>query len=180
MEADREQQIDELFHHALARESAERTLFLAEACDGDEELRREVSSLLAAHEEADGFMEKPVVEAATRLIAGHHAGAVINQRIGHYKILKLLGAGGMGEVYLAEDTMLGRRVAVKLLPAHFTTDNERVRRFQREARSVSALNHPNILTIHEIGRSDSTHFIATEFIDGVTLRERMNEARLSL
>jgi len=180
MEADREQQIDELFHAALMRVPAERAAFLAEAGGDDEELRREVSSLLAAHEGADDFMEKPVMEAATRLLADNQARAIINQQIGHYKILKLLGAGGMGEVYLAEDTMLGRRVAVKLLPAHFTTDSERVRRFQREARSASALNHPNILTIHEIGQSDSTHFIATEFIDGVTLRERMNEVRLSL
>src|SRR5437016_11184489 len=97
--------------------------------------------------------------------------------IAQYRVGRLIGAGGMGEVYLAEDEVLGRKVALKLLPARFTQDHERVRRFQREARAVSALNHPNILTIYEIGHADSVHYIATEYIEGETLRDRMASAR---
>ncbi|MBX3278933.1 MAG: protein kinase [Acidobacteria bacterium] len=96
--------------------------------------------------------------------------------LSHYRILSRLGAGGMGEIYLAEDTRLGRRVALKLLPPQFTKDEERVRRFEQEARAASALNHPNILTIYEIGRADDLHFIATEYIEGETLRERLRRA----
>jgi serine/threonine protein kinase len=99
--------------------------------------------------------------------------------IGHYKVISPLGAGGMGEVYLAEDGRLGRKVALKLLSADFTRDVDRVRRFQQEARAASALNHPNIITIFEIGQADTSHFIATEFIDGSTLRHRMS-ANLSI
>src|SRR5215468_1766817 len=102
-----------------------------------------------------------------------------NQLIAHYRILSKLGAGGMGEVYLTEDTKLGRKVALKLLPAEFTRDAGRVRRFEQEARAASALNHPNILTIFEIGEADGGRFIATEYIDGQTLRERLNGDRLS-
>src|SRR6266550_4591047 len=100
--------------------------------------------------------------------------------ISRYRVGRLIGAGGMGEVYLAEDEVLRRKVALKLLPARFTQDHEKLRRFQREARAASALNHPNILTIYEIGESDSVHYIATEFIEGETLRNRMAARRLAL
>src|SRR5262245_18381101 len=102
-----------------------------------------------------------------------------NTAIAHYRLLAPLGAGGMGEVYLAEDTKLSRKVALKLLPAEFTRDAGRVRRFEQEAQAASALNHPNILTIFEIGEANDAHYIATEFIDGQTLRERLKEGRLS-
>ncbi|MEJ7616878.1 MAG: protein kinase [Pyrinomonadaceae bacterium] len=99
---------------------------------------------------------------------------------GHYKVLTLLGSGGMGYVYLAEDTRLGRKAAIKILPVSFTCDKERLRRFEQEAKSASSLNHPNILTIYEIGQTDATHFIATEFVDGLTLRQRLQKTRLKL
>ena len=99
--------------------------------------------------------------------------------IARYRVGRLIGAGGMGEVYLAEDETLNRKVALKLLPARFTRDEERVRRFQREARAASALNHPNIITIYEIGHADSVHYIATEYIEGETLREMMAKRRLN-
>src|SRR5262245_6128575 len=102
-----------------------------------------------------------------------------NTAIAHYRLLAPLGAGGMGEVYLAEDTKLGRKVALKLLPEEFTRDAGRVRRFEQEARAVSALNHPNILTIFEIGEAEGRRYIAAEYIDGQTLRERLNGERLA-
>ena len=131
---------------------------------------------LAAHENAGSFIEKPALDVAAQSLANEiHANpeSMVGRVISHYRIIKRLGAGGMGEVYLAQDLTLGRQVALKLLPAHFTEQAQRLRRFEQEARSASALNHPNILTIYEIGQADSTRYIATEFIDGVTLRERM-------
>ncbi len=102
------------------------------------------------------------------------------QQISHYRVDRLIGAGGMGEVYLAEDDRLRRKVALKLLPARFTMDEERVRRFQREARAASALNHPNIITIHDIGEADGIHYIATEYIDGATLREKVAQRQMTI
>src|SRR5437867_9091477 len=95
----------------------------------------------------------------------------VGTQLGPFEILSPLGAGGMGEVYRARDPRLGREVAIKVLPASFSQDAERLRRFEQEARSASALNHPNIITIHEIGSSDSTAYIAMEFVDGQSLRE---------
>src|SRR5262249_60049394 len=108
------------------------------------------------------------------------ADLTVGQRIGQYKILSLLGRGGMGEVYLAYDSKLGRKVALKLLPASFTQDQERVRRFEQEARAASALNHPNILTIFDIEGMEGVHFIATEYIEGKTLREHIADRKLEL
>jgi len=177
---DRWQQINQLFHSALAHERDQRAAFLVQACAGDEALRAEVESLVASHEQAESFIERPAADVAAELLAGGQNRLGAGQQLGHYTITDLLGAGGMGEVYLAEDLRLGRRIALKLLPAQFTVDGERVRRFEQEARAASALNHPNIVTIYEIGRENSTHFIATEFIDGETLRASLSRSRLSL
>jgi serine/threonine protein kinase len=176
MKPERWQQVDNLFHSALERSAVDRATFLAQACDGDDALRKEVEALLSAHEEAGSFIESPAVEIEARSVLSEDRTELsVGQMIGHYQIISQLGRGGMGEVFLAQDTTLGRKVALKLLPADFTSDMDRVRRFQQEARAASALNHPNIVTIHEVGRVDQRYFIATEFIDGETLRRRSSE-----
>ena len=172
--------IERLYHEALEREQSERASFLAEACEGDEELRREVESLLRFDLRAKHFIESPALEVAARAQAGAQEETLIGRMIGHYRILSLLGEGGMSEVYLALDTSLERRVALKLLPAKFTQDADRLRRFIQEAKAASALNHPNIIIIHEIGVTDDIHFVATEYIEGQTLRQLMEGAPLAL
>src|SRR6185312_6226322 len=129
---------------------------------------------------AGDFIEQPALVHDAQIIFSHTDGNNIGREIGTYRIVDRLGAGGMGEVYLAEDGRLDRLVALKLLPAYFASDDERLGRFQREARSASALNHPNILTIHEVGEADGVRFIATEFIDGQTLRQLIARQQLSL
>jgi eukaryotic-like serine/threonine-protein kinase len=166
------QQVKELFHTALGHEPKERLRYLKEACGGDESLCEEVLSLIASHESGGSFLNAPAFEVAAELFA-EELKPLDGQLIGHYRILELLGRGGMGEIYLAEDTRLDRKVALKLLPEQFTGDASRLARFQREARAASALNHPNIFTIYEIGEAAGSHFIATEFIEGETLRRRM-------
>ncbi len=182
MTVERWQQIKEIFHAALEREPGERRAFLAQACAGDDALRGEVETLIAAHESEGSFIDSPAYEVAAEWLAGAGAAApqLVGQKIGRYKILAELGAGGMGEVYLAEDTTLGRRIALKLLPRSFTNDADRLRRFQQEARNASALNHPNIITIHEIGEQAGRRFIATELIEGQTLRQRLDGGPLDL
>jgi len=173
MTPERWQQIDQLFHSALECDAEQRDAFLREACKGDESLRREVVSLLGSHEEANSFIRTAAEDIAADLMAGRETQLKRGEYVGHYQVVSLLGQGGMGEVYLAHDVRLGRHVALKRLPAKFTLDAERVHRFKQEARAASALNHPNIVTIHEIGRSNSSHFITTEFIEGDTLRQRI-------
>ena len=178
--------VKEVFEAALAQPAAQRAAFLAGVCDGDEVLRREVESLLSSYEHAGSFMQVPAVEAAAESLVGlsrSPADALTltaGQTINHYEVLSTIGKGGMGEVYLAHDTHLARKVALKLLPAEFTQDPHRIQRFQQEARAASALNHPNIITIYEIGKLDATYFIATEFIDGVTLRQKLGGGALPI
>ena len=176
--AEQWQQVQDLFHAALEREPGDRSVFLDKACGGNESLRREVAWLISAHETEDHFIDSPAYVAAGDVLADHHFEP--GEMLAHYKIQGALGRGGMGEVYLAEDTRLNRKVALKLLPPHFTVNPDRVRRFEREARAASALNHPNIVTIYEIGQSNTTHFIATEFVDGKTLRQLINEKPFTL
>src|SRR5436309_8716790 len=146
---ERSQQIDRLLKEALTHPREQRAALLAEACAGDEALRREVESLLAASEEAGGSIETPPSEAADVLLRAKETRAMVGLTLGHYQIQSLLGSGGMGEVYRARDMRLGREVAVKILPEHLRADPEALRRFEREAMAVAALSHPNILAIHD-------------------------------
>jgi eukaryotic-like serine/threonine-protein kinase len=140
-------------------------------------LRKDVENLLESFDEAGEFIEKPLIEDSLSN-ASRPTESILGHKIGNYEILSLIGAGGMGEIYLAHDVRLDRRIALKFLPEQFTNDPAQVRRFEREARAASALNHPNIITIYEVGKEGNTHFIATEFIEGRTLREVMTKARM--
>src|SRR6187549_3977902 len=170
MKPERWKQVNDLFQSAVERAPGERAAFLDESCYGDEGMRREVESLLTSHERAENFIELPAVKAAPEFVPNDTADALVGKLIGHYRIESLIGVGGMGEVYLARDERLGRKAAIKLLPDSLTKDDTQLGRFKNEARTASALNHPNILTVYEIGAEGNVQFIATEFIEGVTLR----------
>ncbi|MFN0119813.1 MAG: protein kinase domain-containing protein, partial [Blastocatellia bacterium] len=172
MDPERWRQIDEILQAALARAAGERASYVRAACAGDEELRREVESLLRADAAAGDFINAPAMEMAAALTSGT-ARALAGCLLGHYRVVAPLGAGGMGEVWLARDERLGRQVALKLLPEEFRGDADRARRFEQEARAASAVNHPNIATIYEIGVAGNTSFIAMEYVAGQTLAARL-------
>src|SRR5947208_4984192 len=174
------QTIEEIFLAALEHEPGQVSAFLDTACEGDEALRREVEVLLASDQRAGRFIEKSAVGLATKIIQNGQADSLVGQTIGHYKISEPIGTGGMGEVYLATDIVAGRKAALKLLPLRFTGDAERRKRFEEEAHAVVALNHPNILTVYEIGEDHSIHYIASELIEGETLRQRLAHGRMQL
>jgi eukaryotic-like serine/threonine-protein kinase len=174
------QRIEEIFPAALDQEPDQIGAFLDTACEGDELLHRKVEALLASRHRAASFIEISAVGIATRIIDKGQADLLVGQTFGHYKISKRIGAGGMGEVYLATDMTAGRKAALKLLPMRFTGDAQRLKRFQQEAHAVVALNHPNILTVYEIGEDHSTHYIASELIEGETLRQRLMRRRMKL
>src|SRR5438874_9787679 len=167
------QALEEVFHAALDCEPGQLSAFLDKACAGDEVLRGKVEALLASHQRAGSFIQTPVAALATRIVENRQTDLLIGQTIGHYKIFKRIGAGGMGEVYLASDITAGRKAALKLLPTHLTGDAKRLKRFQQEAHAVAALNHPNILTVYEVGADDSVEYIASELIEGETLRQHL-------
>jgi TolB-like protein/cytochrome c-type biogenesis protein CcmH/NrfG len=179
MKPERWEKVIDLFQSALERAPEERAAFLDEACHDDEGMRREVESLLISHERAENFIEVPAFEVAPELATNDSAGALVGKLIGHYRIESLIGVGGMGEVYLARDERLGRKAALKLLPDSLTTDETQLGRFKNEARTASALNHPNILTVYEIGVEGNRQFIATEFIEGITLRASLAGGRIN-
>src|SRR5215218_1976289 len=174
------QRVKEIFQDALERHGAERETFLDQCCDGQVEVREEVESLLRSYEVAGSFMEAPAVAQAAADLARDQK-LTAGQRVKHYQIVNLIGEGGMGEVYLATDTILGRRVALKVLPAFVSNDPERLRRFTQEARAASRLSHPNVCVVHEIGETDDGRpFIAMEYVEGMTLRERMRNQAMKL
>src|SRR6185503_15868382 len=179
MTPERWQQVKEIFDSAIKYLPEHRNIFLSQACGGDNELRSEVESLITSHEKEGSFIDEPAYYAAAELLANEKE-LPTGDAIGNYEVLSFISRGGMGEVYLAQDKRLTRKVALKLLPAAFTKDNDRLRRFEQEARAASALNHPNIITIYEIFQANSTHVIATEFVEGETLRQRLGRSSLSL
>src|SRR6266404_6851949 len=172
--------IEETFHAALDCEPGQLSAFLDKTCAGDEVLRGKVEALLASHQRAGSFIQAPVAALATRIVENRQTDLLIGQTIGHYKTSKRIGAGGMGEVYLASDITAGRNAALKLLPPHLTSDAERLKRFQQEAHAVAGLNHPNIVTIYEVGADNSTPYIATELIEGETLHQRLGRGSIQV
>jgi serine/threonine protein kinase/Flp pilus assembly protein TadD len=174
-------QIEILFHEGLALPEESRSGFLKDRCGDDLELRKEVEALLASAREPMDFLEQPVIEAAHDLARESALNRVLTgERIDRYEVVSFIGRGGMGQVYLAVDTRLNRKVAIKILAPALAYDERGLRRFEKEARAASALNHPNILTIFEFGQVENLHFIVSEYVDGYTLRQQLDEGRLEL
>jgi eukaryotic-like serine/threonine-protein kinase len=172
---DRWQHVEQLYHEALARDEGDRAAFLREACLGDEALRREVQSLLSCADPED-FLGPTTLEAMAAAIEPEETARVMaGRRLGPYELGSLLGAGGMGEVYRARDTKLGREVAIKILPEAFISDADRRSRFEREARLLASLNHPHIGAIYGFEERDGVHGLVLELIDGQTLAERLGQ-----
>ena len=178
MPANEWKKVKEIFHEALRLEAPNRDRYLYNACDGNKDLRAEVESLLGALAEAKDFLEQPLLVESAQPRSGWHLKE--GQVISHYRIVAPIASGGMGEVYLAQDEQLQRNAALKILPSDLLESKDRLRRFQREARVVSALNHPNILTIFEFGAEEEIQFLAAEFVKGETLRARLANGPLTL
>lgn len=178
MDAKRWKKIDEIVDAALELPAEDREKFVTLCCRKDLTLKQEVLELLSAHDESNDFLQKSAMNLMAKAIADDDRtifdNSFLNKTFGNYRIESMLGAGGMGEVYLATDDKLKRKVALKILPAEYTSNDERVKRFQLEARAISALNHPNIVTIYDVGNFDGINYIATEFVEGKTLRELIN------
>ena len=174
------QRVREIFDSALARQPQERRKFVNEVCGDDKTLLAEVESLLSSHDSAESFMETPAVAKVADVIEGKPRKLETGKCLGHYEIITQIGEGGMGEVYLAKDKKLDRKVAVKILNEEFSQDESNLKRFVSEAKAASALNHPNILTIYEFGEAEDMRFIVSEYIEGKTLREIVRESKLRL
>ena len=173
MSSDRWRQVEDLCHAALAYHGEERRAFLANACQGDEGLRREVESLLAQESSAEGFMSVPAAALAGSAGLDQPGRTLIGARLGSYTIRSLLGVGGMGEVYRAHDETLGREVAIKVLSPALTAEPDRRARFEREARMLATVNHPHIGAIYGVEEADGVRALVLELVEGETLAERI-------
>jgi hypothetical protein len=174
------QKVREIFDSALRRKPEERRKFVNEVCGDDKTLLAEVESLLSSLDNAESFMETPAVAKVADVIEAETRKLERGKCFGHYEIIRQIGAGGMGEVYLAQDKKLDQRVAVKILNEKFNRDESNLQRFISKAKAASALNHPNILVIHEIGEAGEAHYIVSEFIKDKTLHEIFEEKTLKL
>lgn len=179
MKAERLAQVEDIYHAVLEVSAEEWPSFLSHSCGDDDELRREVESLLSFSNKPHSLIDVPPLDVAAEMVRESHRPKIIGKKIKHYKILSQIGTGGMGDVFLAKDTVLERNVAIKFVSAQFAQDTAGLKRFLREAKTASSLNHPNIITVHEVGKTKDTPFIATEFIDGKTLRRILDEGELS-
>ncbi len=178
IEKERWERIDSVYHAALERDNDARDAYLDQVCSGDDELRREVDSLLVFDEQASRFIETPAIELEAKARAADqqaHSEELLLKTIGPYELVHVMSRGSMGDVFQAIDTRLGRKVAIKVLAKEFT-DEERISRFKQEARTTSTLSHSNIVTLYEVGELDGHHYIVTEFVEGETLRRRISSA----
>src|SRR5262245_38076801 len=179
MQPERWQHIDKLLGEALELEAGRRAAFLEQACTGDEELRRKIDALLAAHEQAESFIEVPAFAVAAQVLADESQ-SMVGRQLGHYQVLALVGAGGMGAVWKAKDTRLDREVAIKTLPAGFGRHTDGLVRFEREAKLLASLNHPNIAAIHGLDEDRGTRFLVLELVEGDTLEDRLRLGAIPL
>jgi len=184
MDSEQWKQLDKLLHAVLERPPEERDAFLREVCVGDERLEREARSLLMLEEKAEGFLDRPAIEVAERVGGRDPSIAPMplsaGDKLGHFEVVSLLGQGGMGEVYRVRDTKLKRDVALKVLPAKFLRDPERMARFQREAQVLASLDHPNIGPIYGMADSEDYFGLVLALVEGPTLADRIKEGPLAL
>src|SRR5687767_5884406 len=172
--------IEEIFSRAVALPKNDRQAFVEENCGGDDELCREILALLLEDEENSDFLSEPVFNAGLQILGADFTGLLKKEKFAHYKLLKQLGSGGTGIVFLAEDTQLRRRAALKIITPSLTSQPEVLKRFQQEARAASNISHPNVAHIYEFGQHDEYYFLAMEYTAGKTLREMLNENRVDL
>jgi serine/threonine protein kinase len=180
MSLDRLQLLEKLYSDALSLPPDERPGFLDRACAGDNDLRSEIESLLAYEQDAENYMERPACQVVAQSLAEDGAGLPVDRMLGRYQLLSLVGRGGMAEVYCAVDSRLNRLVAVKILPNYMASDQERVVRFEQEARAVAVLNHPNICVLHDIGSNEGLHYLVFEYLVGEVLSDRLRRDALPL
>src|SRR5262245_2319643 len=180
MKPERYKQIEELYHSVIGRKPEERAAFLEQSCGVDEALRREVESLLSYDERAKQFIERPPDDLAAAMLGAEQKQSMVGRTLGHYRVVSLLGSGGMGEVYRATDTRLDRTVALKVLPYHLSSNPELRQRFELEARAVSSLSHPHICALYDVGQPDGIDYLVLEYIEGESLADRRAKGPLTV
>src|SRR5262245_43866918 len=178
MTPERYKQVGDLFRAAQEMPPEQRTRFLADACGNDQALQKEVESLLAYAARSDDVIDRSAMEVSAEALASEQHRSLERQQIDHYEIVSLVGRGGMGEVYRGRDTRLDRAVAVKVLPAAYSTDADRLRRFEQEARAAGKLNHPNVVTVYDVGVHGGAPYIVTELLEGEELRAELQQGAI--